>query len=314
MEQKNTTGYIVNLIKQYYHYRGKNEMARKRKNTVIYFPHDCNHGKTIFILENRYGNDGYAVWFKTLETLGKTENHVIDCRNKVDLEFLSAKMIVLPEKLELIYNTCANLDAIDKEMWEQKVIYSQNFVDGIRDIYDRRVSDLLSKVDLCKLLNLKYKHIVNISSISDDRSTQKKGKEKKVNKSIYGEFKNVLLADKEVELLKEKLPGVYLDWIEELSIAFKAKNYNYKSHYAVILQWSRRRQANTDFNKPKKREIVGFIYQCPDCKKEYKKKIEGTHTCTENEDICESWSNFDGSNLRRPKLEFIKPFYKEEIK
>ena len=45
-------------------------MARPRKQTVDYFPHYCKCGRTIFILENRFGNDGYAFWFKLLEILG----------------------------------------------------------------------------------------------------------------------------------------------------------------------------------------------------------------------------------------------------
>ena len=48
-------------------------MARPAKLTVDYFPHIINQGKTIFIIENNYGNDGYAFWFKLLELLGATD-------------------------------------------------------------------------------------------------------------------------------------------------------------------------------------------------------------------------------------------------
>ena len=48
-------------------------MSRPRKAVVDYFPHYVNHGKTLFILEQKYGNDGYAFWFKLLEMLGGSD-------------------------------------------------------------------------------------------------------------------------------------------------------------------------------------------------------------------------------------------------
>ena len=66
-------------------------MARPKKRTVDYFPHQCNHGKTMFILEQKYGNDGYAFWFKLLELLGTTEGHFLHLENSADWEFLHPK-------------------------------------------------------------------------------------------------------------------------------------------------------------------------------------------------------------------------------
>ena len=42
-------------------------MSRPRKNIVDYFPHIARSGKTVFILEQEFGNDGYAALFKILE-------------------------------------------------------------------------------------------------------------------------------------------------------------------------------------------------------------------------------------------------------
>lgn len=62
----------------------------------------------------------------------------------------------------------------------------------------------------------------------------------KESKHQYGNFKNVLLTDLELEKLKEKFP---LDWekrIENLSLGKAAKGYVYKSDYAAILNWGRK--------------------------------------------------------------------------
>ena len=59
-------------------------MARPIKHTVDYFSHDADasEGKTLTILENNFGLEGYAAWFKLLERLSKAENHVMKCRTR----------------------------------------------------------------------------------------------------------------------------------------------------------------------------------------------------------------------------------------
>lgn len=124
-------------------------MARNKKNKVDYFSHKCVSGKTLFIIEERYKNDGYAVWFKLLELLGDTENHFYDCNNPVDFNFLVSKcglpVITVTEIIDLL----AELGAIDKELWSNKIIWSQNFVDGLAHLYDKRKQKLPSKPNFC---------------------------------------------------------------------------------------------------------------------------------------------------------------------
>lgn len=71
------------------------------------------------------------------------------------------------------------------------------------------------------------------------------------NKDIYGEFKNVLLTKDEYAKLKEK--GL-LEYINTLStyieqIGTTAANKKYKSHYAVILNWSRKDRSEKKIGK-----------------------------------------------------------------
>lgn len=121
-------------------------MARPRKQTIEYFPHSVNHGKTIFVLESKYGNDGYAFWFKLLEILGGTNGMVYDCRNVANWEFLLAKTHVNDETANNILNTLSDLDAIDKELWARNmIIWVQNLVDNVRDAFKRRVDEMPKK-------------------------------------------------------------------------------------------------------------------------------------------------------------------------
>ena len=62
---------------------------------------------------------------------------------------------------------------------------------------------------------------------------------KKPTKHKYGEYKNVLLTDDELEKLKEE----FIDWeerIERLSSYVASTGKSYKSHYATIKNWARK--------------------------------------------------------------------------
>jgi len=132
--------------------------GRKDKNTVDYFPHYCLSGKTIFILENKFGNDGYSVWFKTLELLGSNENHFIDCRNITSWEYLQAKMRVNSDRLNEIFETLANLDKINKILWNKRIVWCENFIKNVNDVYSRRKTNCMDFDNLCKHLSIKCGH------------------------------------------------------------------------------------------------------------------------------------------------------------
>jgi len=150
-------------------------MGRPQKQTVDYFPHQCNHGKTIYILEQKYGNNGYAFWFKLLEELGKHEGHFIDLNDESELEFLSAKARVsVTETLEVLC-LLSKLGAIDSSLWAKKIIWCTNFLCNIKDVYAKRVVSAPEKPV--------YSSDTGVSAIGKRQSKVKetKGKETKVS-------------------------------------------------------------------------------------------------------------------------------------
>lgn len=116
-------------------------MGRDKKRTVDYFPHECNHGRTMDILEDRFGNDGYAFWFKLLEILGDTDGHYFDYSHDENRMWFASKMNMSEGRCDEILCTLSRLDSIDTELWEQEqIIWSDNFVKNISDVYDKRSS------------------------------------------------------------------------------------------------------------------------------------------------------------------------------
>ena len=124
-------------------------MARPKKQTVEYFPHQCLHGRTVFILEQKYGNNGYAFWFKLLEILGSTAGHFLDFNQIDNWEFLTAKTHLDDSLCTEIMDCLARLEAIDSGLWAQKIVWSDNFICNIADAYRRRSNEMPIKPSLC---------------------------------------------------------------------------------------------------------------------------------------------------------------------
>lgn len=115
-------------------------MGRPRKQTVDYFPHFVStDSRTKFILEQNWGNDGYAFWFKLLELLGRSEGHYYDCSQPADKMYLVALTKVTEEQADEILDMLALRGNIDTELWrEGKIIWCQSLVDNLQDVYSKR--------------------------------------------------------------------------------------------------------------------------------------------------------------------------------
>lgn len=118
-------------------------MARPNKETVDYYPHFVKSGRTIFILESKYGNDGYAFWFKLLEILGEADGHWFDCSVPTNWAYLLAKTRCDEEEAKDIIGTLLTLGKIDSELWnDRQVIWCQNFVNNVSNVYKMRRADV----------------------------------------------------------------------------------------------------------------------------------------------------------------------------
>ena len=113
-------------------------MARPNKQTVDYFPHQVSNGKTKLILQNEFGNDGYAFWFQLLELLCVSDNQVYDYNNPASWRLLLAQTHVTEDIAVSILQLLADLEAIDPELHKAKIIWSQNLIENLELVYKRR--------------------------------------------------------------------------------------------------------------------------------------------------------------------------------
>jgi len=162
-------------------------MARTQKNVVSYFPHDANActGDTLTVLQSRFGNDGYAFWFKLLEKLASTDGHALDVSNPTKWQLLLAKMGVNEITGVEIMNLLVEMQAIDKDLWDSKLIWCQNLVNNLADVYKNRRREIPQ-------IPISTNHngiTTEKKAITTGDSTQSKVKKvKKVNKIILPGF------------------------------------------------------------------------------------------------------------------------------
>lgn len=195
----------------------------KRKKEIEYFPHLLKESSTIKTLENLYGNDGYAVWYKLLEILGKTEDYQYTAKTKEECIRLLGILNISADKFGKILKTLCDLNAIDKEMWKkERVIYVDNLVKNI------------AKMKTTTTINKKTNLI-----------------EDKKDKIRYLDY--VMLSEEEYYKLIER----YGESLTKSKI-FDLNNYlgqniknldKYTSHYHVILTWAKRDETKVQSNK-----------------------------------------------------------------
>lgn len=206
-------------------------MARTKK-TVDYFPHIIKNGKTITILENKFGNDGYAFWFKLLEILGSTEGHYYEYKDTSEREFLHARTNVNAETAQQIFDLLADLRAIDQELWEENIIWSENFIENIKDAYSRR------KVDVPHKPTVNHEDVNTTEESSGtmgDKKSQSKVKESK-------EYNNGGLDIIETEGSK---PNKYPEDFEDIWDSYPCKRGPKKGAWR---KWKARRRDGIDNN------------------------------------------------------------------
>ena len=172
-------------------------MARSKTDTVEYFPHVAKPGKTLYILEGQFGNDGYAFWFKLLEVLSSSEGHFYDASTEIGWNYLIAYTKVPPQSATEILLLLANLENIDLDLWKNhRILWCQALINNLTEVYRKRKRELPQKpicddnANYCANNAEKggFKHISATSrrqsATKIPQSKVKKRKEKKTIKDI----------------------------------------------------------------------------------------------------------------------------------
>jgi len=217
-------------------------MARPERNNIDYFPHLVIHGKKMHHLREKFGNDGYAVWFMLLEELGKADFHYLNLSDDIQLMYLSSQFKISEILLKEIINTLVKMGNFDSDLWKQSlIIYDQKFVDSIEDAYSKRQNNCINKNELLLLLQslgvykpsklhrkpskLPLKGSINPQSKVEDSKVNNIPKKHSFPLSLFYE--------------KEKWCDRLKDWPKEKSLEYWERAFEYSgSKGEKYLDWS----------------------------------------------------------------------------
>jgi len=158
-------------------------MARKIKQGLSYFPHDCIFDDNLEYIIALYKETGYYVYFRLLEKIYFENGYYFEATKK-NLILFSGKINVDIEQINVIINDCLGEHLFNKNIHKKyEILTSKGIQDRFFEAIKRRKEiDLIKEYILIdNVNNLLINVDINYQNVS--KSTQSKVKESKVKKS-----------------------------------------------------------------------------------------------------------------------------------
>lgn len=213
-------------------------IGRPKKLTADYFPHYADDVRIIKVLESKWGNDGYAFYYKLLEILCRSDRHFYDCSTPASLYYLAAATGIETAVMEQMLKTLTELGEIDGELWnDKKVLWCQGLVDSLSGQYKKRTVALPLKpfTQPPAPVAEQVKPKVAAEKAKSSKSP-KKPKKKAVVKQQYAEF--VFMTEEEYGKLVDKYGEDMTKHMVEILDNYKGSSgRKYASDYRAILNW-----------------------------------------------------------------------------
>jgi len=167
-------------------------MARPEKHTADYFPFYVKDGKTLFILESKYGCKGTGFFTNVLRFLCDNPDHHYSIKEESDRLFFFSKTRCDEESGMDMLNIMAKTGKILSSWWvSSAVIYSPDLINSLKDAYRSRRNTLLTHDEIMVIHGIKSpggelsaSETPQADGILNADNPQKKRKEKKRNNPL----------------------------------------------------------------------------------------------------------------------------------
>lgn len=208
---------------------------------------DNNNG--IFLMNNRipYTEEMFATLFRRPLNTVRLAISTFEAFGMID---------IIDDTITLVnWEKHQNVDGLEK-LKEQNRIRQQRYRERKKMLLTDNVTVTEQGITLNNVTVTEQKRIeedkkrIDNNILSDSAEPEPPTKKPKPVKHKYGEYKNVLLTDEELQKLKTEYSD-YQERIERLSSYVESTGKKYKSHYATIRSWARR-----DAEKKGRKEIV----------------------------------------------------------
>ena len=119
-------------------------MARPERHDCDYFPFIAKDGRTLYLLENKYEAKGTGFFTNVLRFLTLETDHHTSIVDEVDRMYFFSKCRVDAESGLDMLDIMSKTGKIDKELWDIRVIASQDLLNNLADAYRNRKNDIIS--------------------------------------------------------------------------------------------------------------------------------------------------------------------------
>jgi hypothetical protein len=254
-------------------------MARPERHDADYFPFVVKRGKTLNILQSKYGLEGIGFFTNLMRFLTMTPDHHYHVKNELDKMNLFAEIGITDyQKGEEILSLLASTGKIDPELWgKYRVIVSPDLLESLKDAYLKRNNEIIKIKEIRVKVSgnasltgitapLKVEETPENDENGDDNPQRigkdRIGKETQVNtplpaksqKHKYGEYHNVLLTHDEFnKLLVEWGAEEQKRMIKILDEGIETKGYKYKNCYLALRKWKGNEKS---YYKPYSKPII----------------------------------------------------------
>lgn len=199
-------------------------MGRPERHDADYFPFYVKDGKTLFILESKYGLQGIGFFTNLMRFLTRQTDHHICLKEESDRLYFFAQ-IRCPEDLGMdMIGLMVKTGKLDIKLWnENMVIVSQDLLDSLRDAYKNRNNSII-EMDQIRLSYHGYSITYPDNPVTSPDKPQTKLKETKLKERKVKPQKTSLHEDFSIsEKVKEWARKNGHTRIEEHLESFKAK-------------------------------------------------------------------------------------------
>lgn len=119
-------------------------MGRPERHDADYFPFYVKDGKTLYILESKYGLQGIGFFTNLMRFLTRQTDHHICIQDESDRLYFFAQ-IRCPEDVGMdMIGLMVKTGKLDAKLWaESRVIVSQDLLDSLRDAYKNRNNPII---------------------------------------------------------------------------------------------------------------------------------------------------------------------------
>lgn len=216
-----------------------------------------------FHLSMRADDDGFINNPKKIQRM-------VGCADD-DLKLLIAKNFIIPFESGVVVIKHWRIHNFIRTDRYKETVYQEE--KAMLDTKDNKAYTLSNEFGIPNdnQMDTQYRLGKDSLELGKDSIESMSGKPTKPTKHKYGEFKNVLLTDEELEKLKSEFPD-WLDRIERLSEYIEQKGNKYKNHYVTIRVWARKDKEGQSV--PQKKGTMDSSYEWYEIAKEMEQEGE----------------------------------------